>query len=175
MSTLLLFGLLIWLFVEKNQTTRYYILHGFAFMKGVSLGPLLFTVIKMDAHELIWQAFLGTALIFGIFSLAALIAPRNSYLYLGAPLASALTILMYIGLLSLFFPGPFQFYLNLYLGLMVFVGYVLYDTQNMMAKASRGSTDYVTDALELFIDFVALFVRILIILSNNKGKKKNDK
>jgi len=158
--------------VESNQNTRYYILHGFAFMKGVSLGPLLYSVIQTDGHELIWQAFFGTAIVFAVFSYAALTAPRNSYLFLGGALGSGLSLLFYMSILFIFFPNPFSFYLILYLGLMLFVGFIIYDTQKMLNKASRGNTDYITDALELFIDFVGLFVRILVLLSSNKKNNK---
>lgn len=52
----------------------------------------------------------------------------------------------------------------MYLGLLVFVGYIVVDTQEIIEKAHLGDLDYVKHALTLFTDFVAVFVRILIIM-----------
>ena len=54
--------------------------------------------------------------------------------------------------------------LQLYFGLLVFVGYIVVDTQEIIEKAHFGDLDYVKHALTLFTDFAAVFVRILIIM-----------
>lgn len=53
---------------------------------------------------------------------------------------------------------------QLYLGLLIFIGYMIYDTQEILERAYRGELDYVKHALTLFTDFVAVFVRILVIM-----------
>lgn len=55
-------------------------------------------------------------------------------------------------------------FLQLYFGLLVFVGYIVVDTQDIIEKAHFGDLDYVKHALTLFTDFVAVFIRILIIM-----------
>lgn len=75
-------------------------------------------------------ALLGTTTIFACFSAAALVTKRRSYLYLGGLLSSALSLLMVMRLGgALFGRGMLLFQAELYLGLLVFVGYVLVDTQ----------------------------------------------
>lgn len=55
--------------------------------------------------------------------------------------------------------------MNLYIGLFVMCGFIVFDTQNITEKARRGDKDYIMHSVELFIDFVAVFKRLLIILT----------
>ncbi|MBA0861028.1 hypothetical protein Goshw_023577 [Gossypium schwendimanii] len=49
------------------------------------------------------------------------------------------------------------------------------DTQDIIEKAHLGDLDYVKHALTLFTDFVAVFVRILIIMLKNSAEKSEKK
>ena len=143
-------------------------------------------VLQQDPH-IVLAAFLGTVAIFASFSAAALTARRRTYLYLGGILYSCLSSLFVMGLLNVFLRLELVFLVSVYGGLVLFVAYVVYDTQGapcaaapaptaaltprpavMLEKAHQGSRDYVRHALELFVDFVAIFIRLLIILSRRK-------
>lgn len=78
---------------------------------------------------LVLSAFLGTAAVFACFSLASLLSPRRSFLYLGGYLSSAVMALAALRLGAWLAGGRAGFSLELYGGLLVFCGYVLLDTQ----------------------------------------------
>lgn len=53
----------------------------------------------------------------------------------------------------------------LYLGLLIMCGFVLYDTQLIIEKRLAGDKDFVTHSIDLFIDFIGIFRRLMVILS----------
>jgi len=58
---------------------------------------------------------------------------------------------------------------KIYFGFIIFIGYVVFDTQ-MMIEQAKFSDDFIMPAIQLFIDFVGIFVRLLFILSDKKKK-----
>jgi len=156
---------------NENVPTRFATLLGFGVLQGTSVGPLIEAVSFLDP-SIPMTAFLGTTIVFAAFSMSALLAKRRSYLYLGGFLGSALSLLFWGGLLNMFFRSAMFFNLQLYGGLLVFSLFVIFDTQLIVEKNIAGDNDYAAHALHLFIDFVAIFIRILIILSRNSEKKK---
>ncbi len=60
-------------------------------------------------------------------------------------------------------------------GLLVFAGYVLFDTQLIVERCAAGSADHVKHALDLFVDFMAILVRVLIILMKNNEKREQER
>ncbi|XP_042493713.1 bax inhibitor 1-like [Macadamia integrifolia] len=107
---------------------------------------------------------------------AAMLAKRREYLYLGGLLSSGLSILFWLHFASSIFGGStalFQF--ELYFGLLLFVGYIVVDTQEIIERAHLGELDYVKHSLTLFTDFAAVFVRILIIMLKHAAEKDQKK
>ena len=98
-------------------------------------------------------------------------AKRRSYLYLGGVLGSVITVMSMASIANIFFKSPLLLDVNLYVGLAVFCGYVVYDTQLMIERAALGSRDFAWHAAELFIDFISIFVRVLVIMLKNAAKK----
>jgi len=139
----------------------------FGFLQGASIGPLIQLALQMRPI-MIAEAFVATTLVFVCFSAAAYFTERRSYLYLGGFFGSALTVLLGLSLMRMLTASDTLFSLELYCGLALFVGFVMFDTQMIIEKRANGDEDFVWHAVELFIDFVAIFVRILIILMRKK-------
>lgn len=155
----------------KNQTKRFGILMGFSFCTGLGLGPLMDVVIQIDP-SIIPTAFFATTLIFVCFTLSALWAEQRAYLYLGGTLLSGLSMLCFLSLVNLFLGAQIIFQVQLYGGLLLFCGFVLYDTQLIVYKHKRGDKDFVWHSVDLFLDFIQIFRRLMIILAQNKDSKK---
>ncbi|MCO5584665.1 hypothetical protein L7F22_038596 [Adiantum nelumboides] len=142
-----------------------------AFLHGASIGPLVGVVMDLDSSILV-TALIGTACIFGCFSGAAILARRRELLFLGGILSSAVSLLFWLGTASYFFGGSSTYLaVELYVGLLVFIGYVLFDTQMIIERADMGNYDYVKHSMDLFVDFMGLFVRLLVILAKNSSEK----
>lgn len=163
---------------SNNEGKRAALLLAAAAFKGATLGPLIDAVIDIDASILV-SALVGTSLAFACFSAAAITARRREYLFLGGLLGSGISILMWLQLASSIFGGSSAIYtFEIYFGLLVFLGYIIFDTQMIIEKADHGDYDYLKHSLDLFIDFVAVFVRLVVIMARNadnkprEGKKK---
>eukprot|EP01106_Pelomyxa_sp_JSP_P016419 TRINITY_DN610_c0_g2_i4.p2 TRINITY_DN610_c0_g2~~TRINITY_DN610_c0_g2_i4.p2 ORF type:complete len:168 (+),score=30.77 TRINITY_DN610_c0_g2_i4:46-549(+) len=145
-----------------------------AFFVGSSCGPLIRFYLVID-QSIITSAFLGTVAVFACFTASALLAKRRSYLYLGGMLSSGLTLLVWMPLLRMLF-GVGGVQLELWLGLLVFSGFIVFDTQMIIERSFSGQADPVLDALNLFLDFVNVFIRLVRLiakLSSNKDSKKS--
>uniref|UniRef100_A0A5B6ZFF4 Putative bax inhibitor 1-like n=2 Tax=Davidia involucrata TaxID=16924 RepID=A0A5B6ZFF4_DAVIN len=177
LTTLGCIGSITWLLSTPpyEEQKRVALLMAAALFEGASIGPLIDLAIEIDPSILI-TAFVGSAVAFGCFSVAAMLARRREFLYLGGLLSSGLSILFWLHFASSIFGGSAAiFKFELYFGLLVFVGYMVVDTQDIIEKAHLGDLDYVKHALTLFTDFVAVFVRILIIMLKNSSDEKNEK
>ncbi|CAI8589103.1 unnamed protein product [Vicia faba] len=177
LTTIACVGTSVWLLSTPpyEERKRLGLLMAAAMFQGASIGPLIDLAIQVDS-SLIFSSFVATALAFGCFSGAALVAKRREYLYLGGLVSSGLSILLWLHFASSIFGGSMAlFKFELYFGLLVFVGYIVVDTQEIVEKAHLGDLDYVKHALTLFTDLAAIFVRILVIMLKNSGERTEKK
>lgn len=155
------------------ETRRAAALGVFSAANGAAAGPLLSYVTAVQP-ALPAVALGATAVMFVCLSAAAVLARRRSYLFLGGGLSAALSALLVVSLASSFLRSSAALGVELWVGLLVFCGYVLYDTQRIVERAHDGDRDAKRHALELFQDLFAMLVRVAIILARNQ-QRRDDK
>ena len=137
---------------------------------GVNIAP---TLMFAGADKAIW-AFAATALLFGAFSVYGIVTKRD-LTKLRPILLIGLIVLIVFGILGIFFRmGALDLIISL-IGIAVFVGFTAYDTQKIKAGYEYFSNDSemlkkasVNIALQLYLDFINLFLYILRLFSRNR-------
>ncbi|MBI5832795.1 MAG: Bax inhibitor-1/YccA family protein [Armatimonadetes bacterium] len=138
----------------------------FCAITGLMITPRVFIATIADGPGTVAMAGAMTAITFGTLTLYAFISRRN-FSFLGAGLNMALWGLIIGGLLNgLFFHSPFTHYLMAWFGVVIFGGYVLYDTSVILRELDE--QDYTGGALRLYLDAVNLFLTILSLLSGRR-------
>ena len=145
--------------------------YGYAIALGGSLSVIPFDLSKSQKiyfYQISLEALLMTSLIFFCFSAFALLTSKRVLIYLGV--SSALFILSIINIFI--WNGK----LEIIIGMVMAVGYIIVDTQEIIHRANYGG-DYNTliDAKMLFIDFANIFIKILIHLMKEKDKEDKEK
>eukprot|EP00943_MAST-04B_sp_MAST-4B-sp1_P002387 g2387.t1 len=150
---------------DPNKTSpgkRLGLLGAFGFLSGMSAGPLIAMSLHMDPL-ILPMALLGSCAIFGGATMASLFAKEGSMLKLGAPLMGGMFALIGISVLSMFYPNPMLYNINLYGGLGLFTVFIAYDTHLAIEDYKQGQRDPLTHAASFFINFMAVFKRLLLI------------
>lgn len=122
-----------------------------------------------------------TAGIIGSLSYVGATARSDKYLYMGGPLLAGVTVVALSSLAPLVLPvGTAALAVteavSLYGGLAVFSGFVLYDTQKMLHHAQLAQQGYmkrdpVKESVAFELDFINIFIRMVMILSGSQRKK----
>jgi FtsH-binding integral membrane protein len=158
----------------SQQLLRSGLLYGFGFLEGWGLAPFASAILEIDP-SLLYQSLLMTLLVFVSFSATALYSQRRTFISYAGPLVSALLILSVAGLINLFYPTQFVFNLLVYVGLVLFAFMVSFHTQLIVerAESEQGHTlDSIGDAVMLFNNIIALFVRIAIAMMDQEQRRK---
>lgn len=133
----------------------------FTFLTGVSLVPLLASLIGMGNGAVIGNAFLMTSVLFGALSLFA-INSKSDYSSWGKPLLITLIVVIIASLVNYFLLQSPMMHIIITAGiLLLFSVFTIYDTQNI----ANGAYDSPVDAaVSLYIDFLNMFVTLLQLL-----------
>ena len=133
----------------------------FTFLTGVSLVPLLASLIGMGQGAMIGNAFLMTSVLFGALSMFA-INSKSDFSSWGKPLFITLIVVIVASLVNYFILQSPMMHIVITAGiLLLFSIFTIYDTQNI----ANGAYDSPVDAaVSLYIDFLNMFTAMLQML-----------
>lgn len=145
---------------------------------GAVIAPICFI-----GGPILVRAAWYTAGVVGGLSTVAVCAPSDKFLYMGGPLAIGLGVVFASSMASMFLPpttalGAGIASLSLYGGLLLFSGFLLYDTQKIVKRAELYPVyaprpfDPVNSAMSIYMDTMNIFIRIATILAGGGGNRR---
>jgi len=150
-------------FFRRKKAISYSFLYIFTFISGITLYPIVAYYAATTGANVVIMAFATTTVVFSGISIYAAKSKRN-FSFLGGFLLAALLAMVAIGLFNMFFPLSSTGMLAYsFIGVVVFSGYVLFDVSRMKHHGVRAE-EVPLMALNLYLDFINLFVSILRIL-----------
>jgi len=132
----------------------------FTFLTGVSLVPLLASLIGAGKAGVIGNAFLATSVLFGALSLFA-INSKTDFSSWGKPLFITLIVVVVASIINLFLGSGILGMIISAAVLLLFGLFTIYDTQNIVNGAYDSPVDA---AVSLYLDFLNMFTVILQFL-----------
>ncbi|XP_055711835.1 growth hormone-inducible transmembrane protein-like [Phlebotomus papatasi] len=145
---------------------------------GAFIAPLCFV-----GGPILTRAALYSAGVVGGLSTVAVCAPSDKFLYMGGPLAIGLGVVFASSLASIWLPpttalGAGLASMSLYGGLLLFSGFLLYDTQRIIRRAETHPMyavqkfDPVNCAMSIYMDTLNIFIRIVSLLAGGGGNRR---
>ena len=145
-------------FASRRPGLNMVALFSFTTVSGLTLGPLLYQVGPSIAAE----AFALTAITFAGLSLYVVYSKKD-FSFMSGFLMTGLIVVIVGGLLNMFFiqSGMMHFMMS-GASVLLFSGFILYDTSNILRY--YGTDEYVSATLALYLDILNLFIALLSIL-----------
>ena len=141
-------------------------LFGFTTLTGIIISPVLW-LISLDNPASILQAGVLTVGIFGGLTAYVFISKRD-FSFLRGMVVTGLIVIILAGLLNVLIVGSSALGFAVAAAtLLLFTGFVLYDTSNIIRHYP--TNEYVAGALSLYLDVFNIFLALLRIL--NAGRR----
>ena len=151
-------------FAARKPGLNMVALFSFTTVSGLTLGPLLYQVGPTIAAE----AFALTAITFVGLSLYVVYSKKD-FSFMSGFLMAGLIVIIVGGLINMFFIGSTMMHFVMSGGsVLLFSGFILYDTSNILRY--YGTDEHVSATLALYLDVLNLFIALLSIL----GIMRND-
>lgn len=153
------FGAL-FLFLYKQNVVTYSL---FTFLTGVSLVPMLGSIIDTGSGMIILQALLGTLTITGLLTFYAS-TTKNNYLKFGTILFYLLIGVVILSIINIFIGSSiFALFISI-ITVVLFSFYIIVDTQEVLYT----DIEPIMAACNIYLDILNIFVSLLQILSLSK-------
>ena len=163
-AVVLIFSLL---FRKLSPTLVTILFYTYSFINGVTLSTI-FAVFEMTT---IFYAFLTTAIFFGGLALYGYTTKRDMT-KAGTIFTGALIIGLIISLVNLFIGNTMIDIILDWVMLIVFAGLTVYDMNKIKAMEQYVEYDtekfYIYGAMELYLDFINIFIRLLSIFGRGR-------
>jgi FtsH-binding integral membrane protein len=147
-------------FARRTTGLNIALLYLFAAIEGALLGPLM-PLINQVAPGVPAQAAWLTGGVFAGLT-AYVFQSRKDFSYLGGMLFGALIALLIAGILLFFIGSTLLHTLYCVAGVLIFCGYILYDTSQIIQHLAPDEA--IVGAVELYLDILNLFLFILRLL-----------
>ncbi len=135
----------------------------FTVLEGVFISPFILYVLGRNPTSILTAGGLTTAAFAGLTGYVFI--TRKDFSFLRSFLFTGLIVLVVASVLGIFL-GSSVFSLAISsVVILLFLGYVLYDTSNILHRLP--TNEYVAGALSLFLDFFNIFINLLSILNRN--------
>jgi FtsH-binding integral membrane protein len=153
----------------QNSTTKHLFWLGFNACIAFSLVP----IISVSELLVIRDAFLLTSGTFAGLGLVAANSRDDAFLGMSGFLGAGLGGLTAIAIANIFLKSNALFNIWLYGGLALFLGMTMYDMKEVQNRAKRSIYfDPMSQSVGIYLDFVNIFIRLLMILQNRKNNRK---
>ena len=141
----------------------------FLILFTLSMGYIVATLCAVVDKTIVLSAIAMTLGITAALTLYA-IKTENKFNLMHAFLFTFITMISELLLFFFFFNYQFYVTFELFVGLIIYCAYLIFDTQMIIDKFGNGYEidDYIIAALNVYLDIIQIFIRILIILSKFK-------
>jgi FtsH-binding integral membrane protein len=149
-------------FLRRKKAISYTFLYSFTFISGITTYPIIAHYLALIGANAVLMAIGTTTVVFSGLAIYATTTKRDLS-FLSGMLLAALLALIAISIFNIFFQlsstGMLAFS---FISVLVFSGYVLFDF-NRMKRYGVSAEEVPLMALNLYLDFINLFLNILRI------------
>lgn len=177
-SKIVFYGLLIaelalvWVVSSKVTQLSLPTLSGLFMLYSVLTGMTFSIYFLVFTTESIASTFFITAGTFAVMSIYGYVT-KSDLTKIGNLCFMALIGLIIASVVNIFLKSEMMYWIVTYVGVLIFIGLIAYDTQKIKAPATADNNEFtqklaICGALALYLDFINLFIMLLRIFGQRK-------